>query len=235
MRAGVPFHSRRGILNPTQQAINRILTLPGLEAAYLPYIPGLTQPFVGTTNASSWPDMSGKGRDQLQATGAAQLVINADGSLQANGTTMSMATSGSINIVQPSTIYARVHATSPTSHGGILSTTSGNIAGLIQPLTPPGISVYGGTEVVNSVTITDAIHTLCAVSNGASSVVGVDANEVTGNASAGALNGLLVLALFGSSFTAGKFALELLFSVAHDLNTRNQVRADIATICAGIT
>lgn len=239
MRAGVPFHSRRGILNPTQQAINRILALPGLEAAYFPYIPGLTLPFVGTTNASAWPDMSGKGRPLLQATGANQPLITG-GSLLFNGTTQFL--SAAFNVAQPYTDFSdlkNLRAVS-VSNDTFLGSPDGNTATFF--ITGGAtIGEYATFAAANSgkILLPSSYATVAAVYDGANSLVQLDAS-VGGTINPGSAGANGIVAGSGTAGTQPSNVGEsCILRVSRNVGAaeRNQIIADIVTLrlAAGIT
>lgn len=245
MVADSPFHigriSRIGMLSPkrpsspAKAAFARILALPGLEAAYFPYIPGLTLPFVGTTNASSWPDSSGKGRPLLQATGAAQPLINADGSLTFDGVIQFLKTLA-FTLNQPATIYLRLKQITWTNNDVFVD---GNVAFAsfvgTQTATPT-IRIFAGGSVPNNSLAVNVMGSLAAVFNGPTSVLRVNADTQTGGAGAASLAGLtLGGAADGTNPGNVKVAMVAAFSNAQSGPAMDSFFVDMQTLTAGIT
>lgn len=243
-RKGLGFHNRRSPgISPTQQAINRILALPGLEAAYFPYIPGLTQPFVGTTNASSWPDSSGKNRPLLQATAVNQPTIAANGSLIFDGIQQWMKTAP-FALSQPETFYYSFKQLSWTANDRLFDGNA-SYGALIDQI--PGTPILRATTDGGVHALQSALQfpvgtyaTLVSQFNGASSLIQVDGNApIAGDMGAGNAGGFTVgsSGLQDGGYGNLQAACIVITSVVDSAAKIAQTQADILTLrlAAGIT
>src|SRR5690348_15932843 len=173
----------RGIGNP-------ILALPNL-AAYFKFNTGIT---VTGAGVSQWSDQSGNGRHLLQATDTYRPALQADGSILFDGADNYLKCNA-FTLNQPETIYLRLKQVTwttaeyfcdgnATATGAVLQAAAGS------PASPQIELRAGGVIGPNSDLAIGSYGVVCAVINGASSVLVVDSGAaVTGNAGASNMGG----------------------------------------------
>lgn len=186
---------------------------------------------VGITSAagaiSQWNDQSGNGRHLVQATGASQPALQADGSILFDGVDDSLAT-GSLSIALPITCYLLLQQVSWTGTEWLFDAFGEtNSQGVAQVTASPtikvtrggvgsfatGVSLSTGTYGVVAFEIIDATNLLLQLNKGAA---------ITGTLSSFENVAKLHLGADGNGFTFSNIQVKevILFSVAHDATTR---------------
>lgn len=151
----------------------------------------------GSCFRDKWYDQSGNGRDVSQATTTAQPSAHTNSSLSGktcasyNGSQFEES-SGTITLAQPFTVQAIANRTGTTSTNDyILNTTSNgiNISYGSSSGTLGTVNFMGTSGTFHEPTF----HSVQAVINGASSKIGVDLNNNTGNGGATGISGENIL------------------------------------------
>lgn len=208
----------RNLENAVLAAFNRIKNLPNLEAFYAPYIPGVTPNFTSATTtgfASAWLDSSGKGRNLVQASGAAQPSVPGDGSLLFNGTAQVM--QALFTFAQPCSIISCQKEIAWTAGRRLYD--GGNVDSMLlyETSSTPNKSIFAGAQLAPSFgsPAVGAMFTSGAVYDGVSSSIQFDAGAVTtGDAGTAVAGGITIGAGASGNFSNTKYA-GLIASSAH--------------------
>jgi len=172
-----------------RSALTALLSDGNTVADYQPFN------FTGTTNASAWLNSvtSGWGAPAviagslLQASGAAQPTINADGSLTFDGIAQYMGTDA-FTLNQPITYYLVLKQVAYTAGRVLLDGLVAASVLIQQQATTPNIRLYAGIPAAENVNATvGTAHVISAVFSGASSSLRVDTTVAT-TGDAGAQN-----------------------------------------------
>lgn len=178
---------------------------------------GRTPPTDGASTPI-WADLSGNGRDVVQATATKRPLWKSAGPyVLFDGTDDYLAVVASV--AQPCTVYviAKLAANTQTS------TYVGSAATAFLGATTTAFETYGGTALTTGTADTNA-HVIEGVFNGASSVIAMDGTAATGAGGATGFTALNVGAIGGTSqFLKGSLAIVLVFKGAHDSGTRKRV------------
>ena len=119
-----------------------VIPSPNLEAHYDASVPSSITEVTGVSN---WADLSGNGRDLIQATGADQPVYSAaNNSITFGGVSDFLKTAG-FTLVQPETVYIVMNQVSWTSLDYVFDGNSVNTTRLIQRISSPKLSAHAGT------------------------------------------------------------------------------------------
>lgn len=127
---------------------------------------------------------------------------------------------------QPLTTYVFGEQVSWTSGDVLIDGTTANSGAIVQTTSTPQLNLNAGTSAAaNTGFAVKTFGMLVAVFNGAASLLGVNRTApTTGNAGAGAPNGLTSMADGGMANNANMFEGEILqYSGAHDQATRDRV------------
>ena len=171
---------------------------PNLEAWYR-YNSGLT---VTGSGISQWDDISGKDRHATQSTDASRPNKEADGSALCDGVD-DFLDGGIVTISQPHTVYALVKLITWTASDVIIGFGGGTNRFIYQAGVSPQIQLNNGTLLGSISPTLGGYNIICAVSNGASSVLQLDnGTPVTGDAGASAIGRIVI----GSNNLVGNFA-----------------------------
>lgn len=228
----LPFSSSTDLV---AAALARLKALGPVEM----HLPGDFTP--NGSNAAAWKGASGTGigPDAAQATGAAQPLINADGSINTDGLAQYLASTG-LTLVQPCTYYIRAKVISLKSNNDGFLTGATQCALYLQGV---NFGLFAGTITDTGVAVpVGTMVTICCVFNGAASSFRDDAGHlVTGlSPGAGAAGAGLVISNFGGALT--RFANQKVGAVmatpqADSPAAQIQALADLKTVCdaRGIT
>ena len=172
-------------------------------------------------------DFTTTGRSFLESSSnTARVTINGTGARESVSTLPSILFDGVDDVLsatftqaQPLTVYIAyrpgVVGTARTWVGGVANNWTG--------VSTTAYEAYGGTALTTGTPTTDP-HIVSAVYNGASSVLSVDGTAATGNANTNGLTSLNIGALNAASqFAQGAFQAVLIYSGAHDANTRKKL------------
>jgi hypothetical protein len=165
---------------------------------------------------STWADQSGNGRNYTQATGSAQPIKQAAGTILFNGTSHLLKTAA-FTLNQPCTRYLRVKPVTWTNGRYIFDGNLINRGVLFQTGVTPSVSLYAGAAAAPNTALTlGAWHSVAAVFNGATSVLQIDGTTTTGNAGASNPGGLTLGASPSSTLWSNvEVAEEIAYNVAH--------------------
>lgn len=186
---------------------------------------------VGITSAagavSQWNDQSGNGRHLVQATGANQPGLQADGSILFNGSSHSLATSA-FAVAQPYTCYLLFKQITWVAGARIFDGVGVANTPSIRQTTAgasPDVSLNAGADLTISTVTINVYAVVNAVVNGASSQIqSNNSTAATGNAGANGLTGItLGVSAGGAGFSNIQVKEVVLFSAAHDAPTRAAV------------
>lgn len=191
----------------------------------------------GITSAASavsgWADQSGNGRDYAQATGANQPDVTASGTILFNGSSDTLKTAD-FTLAQPYTRYFRLKQVTWTDTDYIADGNTTNVGGIAQRGVTPAIDLFaggGGAAASNTALAVGAWGSLCAVFNGASSVLQINDTTTTGDPGASAAGGLTLGASGGGTSPSNiEVAEEIVYSVAHDATQRADVIAYLNSV-----
>lgn len=182
----------------------------------------------GTTNASAWANQIGAAGPLLQATGANQPAIQADGSLLLDGATDYM--QAAFTLAQPTTVYAVVNPISWTDIDYIFDGFTVATLGLQQATATPSVRQTGNLGAANANTnlTVGAYHLFTGVWNGATSSSRVDstAEVATGNPGTTAADGF-TLGVQGSTGNFGNIQVKeiIIRKAADSAATQAEIRA----------
>lgn len=253
------------IIRPTRPAIIAPTVSPIVEGGALPWDPrsasrgtsapaftpadiaGLEAWYRETYAAGTWTDLSGNGRNLVQATAGSrpsQVARAGQAALSFDGTADSVAGSFGATLPAPLTIYiVAEHVTTGARwiYDGI---TSGERAFLLSTTGPPSVYRIGGPIMAVTSAVTapvGAIHAHCGVYNSASSAAYLLSNfsvaAATGDTGVAALTGLTVGSIFGgaTNFFHG-FAWEaIVYSGAHNAANRKLIGDYFTARYTGLT
>lgn len=193
---------------------------------------------IGITSAlgavSNWANQSSHGaaRDAKQATGSAQPALQPDGTILFDGTG-DFLKCDAFTLVQPETVYLRMKQVTWTNVEAFFDGNALN-GGQVQQITAtPQIQMSAGTGVAaNGNLAVDTWGSVCAVFNGASSLLQIDSTTPTaGNAGAGDMGGLTLGARGANNlFSNIQVSEVIIFAAAHDAATRAAVIAYLASV-----
>jgi hypothetical protein len=175
--------------------------------------------------ASQWDDYSGNTRNLVQATATNQPAY-ANGVFTFDGVDNFMAAS-TWSQTQPETIYLVLNQATWTSGDFFCDGSAAATAVMYQTGVTPSVSIFAGTAAAANTNATvGAFHILCAVFNGASSSLKVDATaKTTGGAGAGNMGGFTLGSYAGGTTAYSRIDVKegVVFSGAHDDATQSSV------------
>lgn len=197
-------------------------TLPNLAAWFRKGV-GVTE---ATGLVSQWADQSGNSRHLTQATDTNKPALQGDGSILFDGVDNSLVQS-TFSYAQPETIYILAKQITWTANDRWFDSAVGGDRGIIQQFgTTPQIRIYAGAAL-GAVSLTlDTYGIVCAVFNGASSVLQLNLTApVTGNAGTDNMGSLRLGCPATALANFGNIQVKeiLMYSAAHDATTRAQV------------
>jgi len=192
---------------------------------------------VGGANCSQWTDQSGLNHHLLQGTGAAQPAIQGDGTLLFDGASHFMKCTG-FTLTQPTTLYLRMRQVTWTSNRYFTDGNSVNTGVILQSHTGATPQIEALADMAgasylgpNGALTVNVYASVCAVFNGASSVLQVGATTVSGTLGTDSMGGFtLGAASLGVAFSNIQVAEGILYNVAHDASTRAAVIAYLNTL-----
>ena len=177
------YANNTGAVLSARQALTAALSRDGATVA--DYQPGN---YTGTLNASAWANSIGAAGSLLQATGANQPTIEADGSLLFDGLAHWMRATFTLN--QPETIYLVGKQVTWTDQDQFYDGVTADSMDLYQGTVTPTIKIYAGAAAAVSTQLAvDTYGVIVAVFNGASSTIKVDGNAPGTAVDVGAGNG----------------------------------------------
>lgn len=193
---------------------------------------------VGITSSSgavsAWSDQSGNSRHLLQATGAAQPALQADGTILFDGVAHFLKTSA-FTFNQPETVYLLLKQVTWTANDFLMDGNASNGGRLGQEVSSPTLRLNAG--VLGAAANTDlAVNTYGAVAvviNGASSLIQVGyATPTTGDAGVNNMGGFTLGALGNgaSNFANIQVKEVILYTAAHDASQRARNIAYLTSI-----
>ena len=198
--------------------------------AWFRYGLGIT---VTGAGVSTWADQSGNGRDLLQGTDAARPTLQADGSILCDGIAQFIKCVG-FTFNQPETVYVVFKAITFTDGDTIFDGNAGNDLRLFQVNPEPNLAGFAGSQFgTGAGPVTGVYGVVCAVYNGASSLVRVN-NEAPVSGDSGAANGSgFTLGAFGNGATAWsniQVKEVILFATAHTTTQQDQVMSYLSRL-----
>ena len=198
-----------------------VMPTPNLEAHYDASIPSSITEVTGVSN---WADLSGNGRDLIQATGADQPIYSAaNRSITFDGVSQFLKAVG-FTLNQPESVYFVGQQVSWTSSDSIFDGNAANVMRFYQNGSSPDVSLFAGTagDPTNTDFALGADAVAACVINGASSTIKVNNNAaVTGNPGAANAGGFTLGARGDLSRWANIIVYEVaIYSVAHDATTQ---------------
>lgn len=195
----------------------------GNLAAWFKFNSGIT---VTGSGVSQWSDATGNGNHLLQATDSARPALQADGSILFDGAA-DFLQCAAFTLNQPETIYLLFKQVTWTINDVLFDGNAGGSGALQQLTGSPTITLNAGATTTSSSAL--AVNTygaFCGVFNGASSVIQVGTStSATGNCGPGNMGGFTLGAIGGGGSNWGSIQVKevLIYSAAHDANTRAQV------------
>jgi hypothetical protein len=182
------------------------------------------------SGVSQWDDETGNGHHWVQTTDANRPAKQGDDALLFNGSSHKMVT-GAWTQAQPLSIYMLVKQITFTNGDKFFDLNDGQCA-IYQRTTTPDISLYAGSADAahNSNLTLDTYKAVCAVFNGASSLIHVNGiAATTGNPGTNGINGVspTLGAWYASTFNGAHCNMELremaIYPAAHDATKRQAV------------
>lgn len=215
----------------------RLLLLCAKQRPIMDNMVGWFRKGVGITSSagaqSAWADQTGLGgRDYVQAVGANQPAVQADGTILFNGTSHFLKTPA-FALVQPYTRYLRIKQITWTLSDVLCDGNTADSGDIWTPGVTPGIALYAGSSAAsNGALAVGAWGSVAAVFNGASSSLKVDQTAATtGNPGAASAGGLTLGAQASGAGPANiQVAEEIVYSVAHDAAAQAAVIAYLSTL-----
>ncbi len=202
--------------------------LAGLKL-WCKYNSGIT---VTGAGVSQWDDVSGNGNHLKQGTDTNRPSKEADGSILFDGVD-NFLKADAFTLVQPETVYLLVKQVTWTLARRFFDGNIVNTGLIYQNPTTPTIKMYAGSDSGENSDLTiDTYSAICAVFNGASSILRVDNNaDVSGDVGAGDMGGL-TLGANGANGQWSNIQVKevLIYNVAHDAAERLQMTAYLAQI-----
>jgi hypothetical protein len=200
-------------------------------AAWFRYGIGIT---TVTGAVSQWDDASGNGRHLKQGTGANRPTLKADNTILFSGTATHFLKCDAFTLVQPETVYFLGKQITWTANDSLWDGNAVNTMRLFQTGTTPSLSLQAGATVAANTEFTlDTYMAICAVYNGASSLIQVMGNTpTTGSAGAGNAGGfhLGVAGDSGSGPSNIEVKEVLIFAAAHNPVQRAAVLKYLARV-----
>jgi hypothetical protein len=191
------------------------------------------------SGVSQWSDASGNGRHLLQATDAARPALQSDGTILFNGSNHTLKTAA-FTLNQPETVYLLMQSVSWTGADCISDGNAANSMALYQdkaggsgvsPAVTQYAGLYGGEDLTHMTV--GVYHVLCAVFNGASSLIQVDANTPgTGDASTTNAGGFTVGRTGDGFGSAANIRVKeiMIFAQAHSATQRALINSYLQTL-----
>lgn len=184
------------------------------------------------TGVSQWNDQTANARHLLQATGAAQPALQADGSILFDGVDDSLKCN-TFTFNQPETIYILFKQVAWTNGMHVYDGNVATVGRIIQSgVTPQIIANAGASLSVNADLAVGVYGVASTVFNGATSLYQVNnGTPTTGNAGANNMAGL-TLGARGDNTTFSNIQVKeiILFPAAHN----ESVRAGVVQYLAGV-
>lgn len=173
---------------------------------------------------STWADQTGFARHLVQATGSAQPTAQADGSVLFDGSNDYMNTAA-FALAQPLTVYLVMKQVTWGGAGQahFIDGAANNTMAIWAEGSTPAIDAYAGARIGNNYNLAvDTWGVVCAVFNGASSLLQVDdTTPTTGDCGSGIAGGIALGAAYAGTANANIQVKELIvYSDAHDAGQR---------------
>jgi hypothetical protein len=208
-------------------------------AAWYRFNSGVT---VTGSGVSQWNDASGNGRNLTQGTDANRPPLQASGAILFDGAAQFLRTA-SFTINQPGTVYWLAKQVSWVASEKLFDGFTPGGRWIVQQKAAgasPQLTIFAGTEVAtNSDLVIGSYGVVCAVYNGASSVLQINSGTpVTGDAGANNLTGGFTLcadnAAVPTVFANFEVREGIFFSTAHASATRAKIVTYLGRL-AGLT
>lgn len=174
---------------------------------------------------SQWDDRSGNGRHLKQATATNQPALQTDLSILFDGVDNYLKCDA-FTLNQPVTIYVLGKQITWTASEYLWDGDDVDTGGLRQRPTSPGLGLVAPTlGVVSNDLALDTYGAICAVYNGANSVLQIsNSAAVTGDAGANNMGGFILgAARAESQWSHSQFKEAILLADAHDADTRYRI------------
>ena len=215
--------SERAVLfSPIQRGRRFVRSL--LPAAWFRYGIGITKD--GSDLVSQWDDQSGNGRHLKQSTDTNKPTWQSDGSILFDGVDNYLKCDA-FTFEQPETIYILFKQVTWTSGDDIFDGNAASSGRLNQRTTTPNLAIMAGAFAANNTGLAvDTYGAVCAVFNGASSLLQVDNGTATTGDPGAADMGGFTLGVRGDNtngFSSIQVKEVILFPDAHDAGTRARV------------
>lgn len=174
---------------------------------------------------SQWDDQSGNARHLLQAVGANQPTLQADGSILFDGIDNFLQTAA-FAFIQPVTWYLLARQITWTNGDHVMNGVGANVA-IFQSTASPQIQMFAGNSTaINANWHLNTYNAVCAIFNGANSLMQIgNSTPTTGNSGASNPDGF-TLATINSAVSgwANIQAKEaIIFPAAHNANQRGMI------------
>lgn len=181
---------------------------------------------------SQWNDDSGNARHLLQATGANQPTLQSDGSILFDGSNDYLKCVA-FTLAQPATVYWLGKQVTWTVSAALFGGDTANTLDVTNTGSSPNVLMNAGSSAATNTNLAlDVYAALAAVYNGASSLLQVNnTTATTGNAASAAAGGFTLGAKGNlANFSNIQVKEVLIFSAAHDAETRARVMAYLARV-----
>ncbi len=172
----------------------------------------------------TWTDQSGNGNDLRQTTDTNRPSKESDGSVLGDGVDNYLR--ATFTLVQPYTVYQLAQWVSYELNDHVYNGVVANCALFKEQVSGRRFALFNGsTTAINTDWVEDTYAVVQAIHNGASSSLRIDKNaETTGNVGVNDPGGFTL----GASNTPANFSNDqhkevIIYSVAHDSDTRTQV------------
>lgn len=189
-----------------------------------------TTTFATSTQVSSWADQSGNNRHWLQASTFMQPLLQSDNSVVFNGVSTCLSTSP-FTFDQPATVYLLARQMNWSNNGRLVSGIS-TTAVVLQAVASPRLGLNAGSSLnsISSLPVS-TYGVICAVFNGTSSLLRINASTLSGDAGLNGSGGFAIGAAVGGSNPSAMEAKEFIaFNAAHSTTTQTAVMVYLGTV-----
>lgn len=198
-------------------------------AAWFRYGQGIT---VTGAGVSQWDDQSGNARHLKQGTDTNRPALQADNSILFDGVDNYLKCDA-FTLNQPETVYLLAKQVTWTQTDRIFDGNTVNTGVLYQDVVTPRIYLFAGSAAAaNPDLAVDTYGAVCAIFNGASSLIQVNnGTAITGDAGASNMGGL-TLGASGTPDAYGNIQVKevIVFAAAHDAGQRAAVIAYLRSV-----